>query len=78
MIKNVHLSLCWLYLELISISLTLMESMWMWVLNRLCLVMVGAGVDISAAGFMLKLKEYKILLTSLPALICDKHRRLPH
>lgn len=65
-------------LELISISLALTESMWMWMLNRFCLVMVGVGLVISAAGFVLKLKEYKILLTSLPAPIFDKHRRLPH
>lgn len=50
----------------------------MWVLNRFCLVMGVVGVVISAAGFVLKPKEYKILLTRLPAPMCDKHSRLPH
>lgn len=76
--KNVHLPLCCLDLELISISPALIESMWMWVLNRFCLVMVVLGMVISAAGFALKPKEYKILLTRLPAPICDKRSRLPH
>lgn len=65
-------------LELISISLALIGSMWMWMLNRFCLVMVGVGLVISAAGFVLKPKEDKILLSSLPAPICDKHWGLPH
>lgn len=65
-------------LELISIRLALIGSMWMRMLNRFCLVMVGVEPVISAAGFVLQPKEDGILLSSLPAPICDKHWRLPH